>query len=421
MAKRFVELLKDLLIVILSVAIVVLTLMALPAKTLTDSPVLTAVLRPVAHYFGISQVEFTVLPNGAGISAASQPLAISVRNAGGRNTCQYSFSALDPAYETMGSALAQALAGAKRPEPSDRETLYAALENPSVAFCYADSLPCDVLADWLGVSTEAKDCTAKFYALCLEDRGVALYLVSDAVLRCQTEFSSDSLRELCGNAPADGSFFAFESTDESYSHLDGLSLLPAAAPTLAKVTAQTLSDARFLTALASDLGFNPYAASGYRDSDGTEHYTEANASLSISADGTLELENSDPSRLGDYPSDPASRIFAAASLLNSMLGENETEARLYLCSYRPTDGGAVCTFCYVIDGVPILQKEPVRVEFTGSYISAVYAVLRTYGTNADTLSVLPPLHAAAISERGTDLRICYADSGLSSLTAGWAR
>ena len=57
MARKILEIFKDVLIVVLALAIVVLTLLALPARTITSTPWLAAILRPVAPLFGLSQSE----------------------------------------------------------------------------------------------------------------------------------------------------------------------------------------------------------------------------------------------------------------------------------------------------------------------------------------------------------------------------
>ena len=59
MARKILEIFKDVLIVVLALAIVVLTLLALPARTITSTPWLAAILRPVAPLFGLSQSELT--------------------------------------------------------------------------------------------------------------------------------------------------------------------------------------------------------------------------------------------------------------------------------------------------------------------------------------------------------------------------
>ena len=57
--RRWTEIGKDLLIVILVAALLTLTLLALPERTLTSSPVLSAALKPFAGLFG-AQVRRTV-------------------------------------------------------------------------------------------------------------------------------------------------------------------------------------------------------------------------------------------------------------------------------------------------------------------------------------------------------------------------
>ena len=59
MARKILEIFKDVLIVVLALAIVVLTLLALPVRTITSTPWLAAILRPVAPLFGLSQSELT--------------------------------------------------------------------------------------------------------------------------------------------------------------------------------------------------------------------------------------------------------------------------------------------------------------------------------------------------------------------------
>ena len=57
--RRWTEIGKDLLIVILVAALLTLTLLALPERTLTSSPVLSAALKPFAGLFGLDQAEPT--------------------------------------------------------------------------------------------------------------------------------------------------------------------------------------------------------------------------------------------------------------------------------------------------------------------------------------------------------------------------
>ena len=82
MARKILEIFKDVLIVVLALAIVVLTLLALPARTITSTPWLAAILRPVAPLFGLSQSELTYSGDVVAdeVHGAAQPIAITVQN-----------------------------------------------------------------------------------------------------------------------------------------------------------------------------------------------------------------------------------------------------------------------------------------------------------------------------------------------------
>ena len=115
MARKILEIFKDVLIVVLALAIVVLTLLALPARTITSTPWLAAILRPVAPLFGLSQSELTYTGDVVAdeVHGAAQPIAITVQNTAGRMSAQYDFAALDNAFEQLGGYLAQALDSAQ--------------------------------------------------------------------------------------------------------------------------------------------------------------------------------------------------------------------------------------------------------------------------------------------------------------------
>lgn len=93
----WVERAKNVLIALLAVILLALTVLALPVKTVTDTPWLAALVRPFASLMGISQGDLTDTPmaDAGSVTGAAQPVAISVRNPAGRTSFQYSFSTLD--------------------------------------------------------------------------------------------------------------------------------------------------------------------------------------------------------------------------------------------------------------------------------------------------------------------------------------
>ena len=418
MAHRIRELLKDVLILLLAAAITVLFLLALPSKTLTETPWLAAALKPVASFFGISQTELTAPQPERSGSPAALPIDVSVRNKTGRCSFQYDFTALDAAYESLGGLLAQALDTAGTPQPSDRNALYSALSSESTAFRYPCAFDCGVLAAWLDVQTETSGLRADRYVLEANGDTVRLYLSGEDVFVCETRLSAASFREAIADYRPDGSFFAFESNDAAYRNIDGSSLLPGKTPVLPRFSAQNPCDSRLITALASELGFNPYGDSTYFDDRGNAFFSEKNVSLQIRTDGQLLLESSDDSRFDARSDAPADRIEAARALLTRILGHLSGDARLYLTD-AAEDG--TCCFDYAVSGLPVLQPEgsAVTVTFSGAHIRSLKILLRGYLQQNGQIPLLPTQQAAAIADADGLLCICYAENFTQQLAAGW--
>ena len=134
----WVERVKNALIALLAVILLALTVLALPVKTVTDTPWLAALVRPFASLMGISQGDLTDTPmaDAGSVTGAAQPVSVSVRNPAGRTSFQYSFSTLDASFEQFGAALGQALETAQETERTSALRVQEALGKTSVAFCY---------------------------------------------------------------------------------------------------------------------------------------------------------------------------------------------------------------------------------------------------------------------------------------------
>ena len=194
MARKILEIFKDVLIVVLALAIVVLTLLALPARTITSTPWLAAILRPVAPLFGLSQSELTYSGDVVAdeVHGAAQPIAITVQNTAGRMSAQYDFAALDNAFEQLGGYLAQALDSAQGGRAVSQRELLAAFAEQGAAFCYPSALNPSLAAAWLNVDApELPD--AQWFLLAVEDGGVSLYLAGTESYRCETAVSAAAL------------------------------------------------------------------------------------------------------------------------------------------------------------------------------------------------------------------------------------
>lgn len=419
MRKKVVELCKSLLIALLALSILALTVLALPTRTLTQTPWLAAILSPFAQVLGMERASAPLAQADETSAPAAQPVQISIMTAGGRSTLSYDFAALDEGYETLGGLLAQALDSADAPQQATRARLFDALGGESVAFVYPGALPADAVASWLGADGAAlAGCDAWLFALSARGETAQLYLLGETALVAETQLASEAVTRAAGAYHPDGSQFLFENAAEPYAHLDGAALIPAA-PTLRAAELTNPCDSRFITALASRLGFNPYGDATYTDDAGNTFFSETNYTLQISADGRLRLRSQDRARL-PASGGAAGQIQAARELLGQLLSGVQSDARLYLTGYTPTDTGAVCTFDYVLSGARVLQTSGAgaSVTISSGRITAADAVLAGYTLTDGTLTLLPAAQAAVLLADDTRMELCYAVSG-GQLTAGW--
>ena len=286
----WVERAKNVIIALLAVILLALTVLALPVKTVTDTPWLAALVRPFASLMGISQGDLTDTPmaDAGSVTGAAQPVSVSVRNPAGRTSFQYSFSTLDASFEQFGAALGQALETAQSPERTSALRVQEALGKTSVAFCYPGEISSKLAASWLHVDTDL-DTQSRWFILAGDGVYVTLYLVGEELFSCQTQMRAESLEQLLQSCTPDGSFFAFEDAQSRFDTLAPLSLLPGQTPAIHEASAANPCDARFSDALASSLGFNPYGDARYTDDAGNTTYTETGYALSISAASELTL------------------------------------------------------------------------------------------------------------------------------------
>ena len=421
--KIWLERAKNVLIALLALLLLTLTVLALPVKTVTDTPWLAAIVRPFASWMGISQGDLTDTPmaDAGSVTGAAQPVAVCVRNPAGRTSYQYSFAALDASFEQFGAALGQALETAQEPQPATARRVQTALGKTSVAFCYPGDISPQLAASWLHVDTALDSGQARWFILSGEGVCATLYLVGEKIYACQTQLPAESLEQLLQACTPDGSFFAFEDTQARFASVSPLSLLPGQSPAIHEVTAANPCDARFSDALASTLGFNPYADARYTDDAGNTTYTETGYTLSITAAGELTLRSDGQlTRFRAASSAEADLVECARSLLSTMTSGSLADARLYLTDLSTDGADTVCTFDYFLNGIPVYPSggHGAQIRFSGSSIVLVQLLLRSYTLSTQTVSVLPAAQAAAILPDGSELELIYSDTS-SGVTAGW--
>ena len=422
MKHRLLEIGKDLLIVLLVLVNLVLAIMCLPRKTLTETKWLAGALRPFAGLFGLNEAELTyTLPSsGNTITGAAQPILISLQNTAGRMSAQYDFAALDTLYGQYGGLLAQALESGAELQASSRAAFNRALLGQSAVFCYPGAILPEVVGAWLNVRAPS-GAAAQWYLLAAEPDGIALYLLGEDCQVMHTGLPADALTQQLQTVIPDGSFFAFEAEDGAYAALDALSLISATSAAVNDAAGSNPCDARFISTLATKIGINPYGDARFVDNDGMTSFTETGLSLRVSAQGNILLQiQQEDARFQSASSSASDRIEAARSLLSELTGGQYGEARVYLQSYTEQDGEAVCTFGYYLSGIAVQAQEGgIEIRFSGRQITRASVLCRSYSLQTQTAALLPAAQAAACLPKGGTLRLLYAEDTAGQLHAGW--
>ena len=419
MKQRIWEAIKSVLIVVLLCSLLLLVAASLPSESIRNTPWLSTVLQPFGRILSLPQAELSYVETELPVMDAAQPLAISVRNHAGRTSFLWDFDSLDTGFETLGSLLAEAMDTAGEFRPASNQQIYDALSETSVYFSYESTVPVSMLAAWLDVNLQSAPEHASAAILAIGEEQVQLFLLdTNAAYTAQTQIDSDTLIMLLEAYRPDGSAFAFEQQPT----LDPLTLLPPDNFSIYEATSENPCTGRFLEQLATTLGFNPYGDASYTNGQGDIFYSENNCSLTIRADGMLQLEAEQVPRFRAAGTGDTELVEEARRLLDLVTGTTLGSARLYLTDLTRTENETVCTFSYFLSGLPVeTDRVSAVVRFNGSYLSQMQVHLITYRLTTVAINLLPPNHAAAILPAGSRLAPAYGDNGTGLLTAGWKK
>ena len=418
MKKRLLELGKDLLIALLLCSLLLLAAAAVPVETIRDNPGLSKLLQPLAPLLGLPEAELAYVETALPILDAAQPVAISVQNSMGRATAIWNFTSLDSAFETYGGLLGQAMDTAELFSEVSTAQLRKALSGSSVYFQYGCSLPVPLLASWLGANLEAGVPDAQAFLLALEDDAVVLYLCSETPLRAVTQVQPQDLEALLEQSRSDGSQLAFETG----SHLDAVSILPGGSITAPGAAVSNPCDSRYIDQLATELGFNAYGETRYTDDEGVTYLSEANCALEISSSGSVLLTASAPDRFSASSDSDEALVETARQLVETAAGSICGDARLYLSGLTRQEDVTVCTFGYLVSGIPVaLDGDAASVTFSGRSVVQLEVQVMTFTLSGSTLYPLPVAQAAAVLPSGSTLELQYRIGSDRTLSVGWKK
>ncbi len=419
MKTRILEAGKSLLIIVLICTLLLLTIAAMPREMIRGTPWLSNVLQPLAPFLGLQEAELAYVEDAQPVLNAAQPLRITVGNTAGRYTAQWDFASLDSAFDMLGGLLGQALDTAEELTEVPARQLTAALSNPSVCFDYGFSISARLLGSWLDAASVTVDGSGEMYILAVEEGQVNLYLSGKDRLCAATSVDATALLAVLESVKPDGSLYGFETE----TRLQPLSLLPGSKPRMETAETSNPCDTRYLEALATALGFNPYDENRYTDSAGVTWFSETNCSLQIDAAGTVLLSSTSADRFQADSDTTEALVELARELVQLTVGDVLGDARIYLNGVTRTDTETTVTFDYVLRGIPVSCSggPAATLTFSGQSLKEMSVQVMSFACTGETVQLLPPAQAAAIIPIGGKLELQYACSGFGPMGAGWAK
>lgn len=413
--RRWIELGKDALIVLLTLSAVYLLSMT---PLVRDSGVM--------DLFAPRESPGTGTSTGDG-TAVMLPARLAVTGTAGRCGIQYDEGRLEEQFPPLGALLGDALASAGQPQAMDEQEWQRRLAGRNVYFDFQGDMPLAALERWLqGAGDQPLEGSARRVMLCAGEGDQVLLCWQDAdsgaFFSCATALTQSlNLDPAVEGIASNGAYFAFEN--------------PALADRLAPYTLITegeQSGTRYdagiplageaQEAVLSALSFN---SQNHAPVSGGEVYLDGGDRLVVEANGTITYRAAQGEK---YPAGagPAGGVEAARALAEATLGTLCGEARLYLMSARETGGELRVQFGYLLGGGAVhLGSEGWAAEFAvrDGYIIRFTLRFRSYASNGERTLLLPIDKAAAMLPDLTDQRrelvIQYLDGGGAELAPDW--
>lgn len=433
--ERAVELLKDMLIVLLTCSALWLaarTPLAGPLRGLFQEE--GGQLPPGqgqgsgGDYGAVPLAMVANLPGGAGLSGAPEGAE------GARCGIRYDQTACQELFQRIAGPLVEALSSAGAPERITRRQWEEALTTSlGVYMDFQGEIPLPVLVGWLSGGKTELTAAVRRMALSAGEDGVDLYYrEGEKYFRCRSEVADPfPLVEALSGLMDNGAFFAFES--ELYQELDPDTLLLPNAPSPAVYTAANpmVGAQGTLQSLVRDIGFSVNSTSFYSTDEQVARSGDDSVRLSDRGVARYEYEG----RVGGglFPvlrQGNSGALFDSVEtcrrLALSALGTRCGEARLYLSAVTETEKGWEIDFDYSLDGIPVLLDSgcAARFQVEEGQVVQFSIHLRSYTPTGASVLVLPPRQGAAAllaqGLSGEELLLTYTDSGGDTMSAGWS-
>ena len=266
--RRTVEILKTLVIVILSISALLMLLQVQPFFEAKSNPIDTikSIVSSIRNDAYNASNEASNITDGA-----NTPLQMAYVSSGGRCVLQYSINELESNYISIATLLGEAIGSANQLRETDEAEWREKLSDPGVYLDYMGAIPIEVLAGWVGAQApdDFPQVSIRRLILIKRDDSADLYFrdeISEKYYACRTEVRfADIVQALDDTMVQNGGAFAFE-LGTGYENIDPYTLLSGEPARLSCFSiASTLQSVEAQKRLMLELGFNPDSEARYEE------------------------------------------------------------------------------------------------------------------------------------------------------------
>ena len=418
--RRWLEVIKSLLILLLSASAIFLLTMT---PLVQDSGVLDLLTTRQPDSVGSTEVTLT---------AAAIPSRMAVRSGTECYGVQYDQNSVDELFARLGPLLGEALVSSTEQKIIGERLWRRYLQGEGIYFDFTGDIPLSALSSWLqpegfcGLTAAARrillaSADNDKVLLCYQDAGDGRFYACDTALTWSLHLAP-AVSDISGNDAE----FAFDSQTLS-GLLEPYTLITEDSTRKIYNATTPLSVGGDLSDLLEAL---EYTGRNHASVSGGELYLDGNDRLQIQAGGQVSYTAAQP---GKYPVATAGEemtiaeaIEAARQLAESTIGAKCGEAELYLQSAQEVSDGYLIYFGYRLDGSMVwLYDKGWAAEFYVRYdhITDFTLYFRSYvSTGADALLLSMDRAAGMLPnlvEQSCELIIQYRDQGESQVQPVW--
>ncbi len=414
--KRFNEILKDALIVLLLLSAVFL---GWKSRLFGNSSARTGdVFTLLGGLTSTGEAE----AGDAELTEASKPLCIVLTNAAGHYGVKYDMDEINALYKKTVLIFSEALGTAAEAQKVSEDAWRAALKCEGVYYEYMTPVRLSVLDGWYG--SEISGSWADFYVrrLCViaGDGQNTLYFMDDDTgdFYASAADTSDRITGVTETTAVNNTFFACELDGKLQSPTDYTVLQVDVAEYPIVDAGNPLADGETLKSVLLNLGNSEQ--NSYTEGD-AKVFPDEDFNIRVYSDGTLVYTRTGKFEKTAADMDESGAVELARQQVAGTIGSYcGSDTAVYFNSVEENDGVYNVTFSYVVAGGIVhlpADRYAAVVTVSNGIITNMELYFRTYTLTGETVQLLPEVQAAAASDGSFSL--WYADDGSRRVEPLW--